>query len=182
MLYVSIWKRLKQILCGRESLLLSILVLFIVLELIGDFYLFWEWIVVLFSIISHFYWFLLSYIISFANFFGLTLLSYINFCLVSLGIMVCLCTWFGSSMKHSVTSGSVLLITFVIGRWLQIWMIVFQMQRLKNLMREYLIHLFLCCFISKYLVVMSCLIDSVWCAEVMQPASFVVRRWLQPRN
>lgn len=50
--------------------------------------------------------------------------------------MACLCTWFGTSMRHFATSGFALRIIFVIGRSLLIWMIVFQMQHPKSWTRE----------------------------------------------
>lgn len=54
----------------------------------------------------------------------------------SAGIMVCLFTWSGSYMRLSVTSKSVWLIIYVIGKSLQIWMIVSQMQHLKSSSRK----------------------------------------------
>ena len=162
--------------------MLSIPVLFIALELIGGFCLFCEWMLSYFISLVTFIDFFCLILFHLSTFFGLALSFYVNVCLASLGTMVWLCIWFGSSMKHFVTSRSMLMITFVIERLLPTWMIVFHMQHLKNSMRVYLIHLSLCCFISKYSVVVVCLIVSVWCAEVMQPALFVMRRWLQPRK
>ena len=71
-------------------------------------------------------------------------LLFINFILFShfnnaefalVGHMACLCTWSVSSMRSLGILGFVLQITFGIERLLQTWMIVSQMQHLKNSIR-----------------------------------------------
>lgn len=131
------------------------------------------------STMRHLTWFFSCYLFMFVSF---SLLSiYILFVFVYfLGTMAFPCIWFGSFMRHSAISRFELPITYAIGRSLQIWMTVFQMLHQKSSMCKLITHSICMFLVSSQL---SNVIGYFYAyAEVMLPASYVVRRWPLLRN